>query len=168
MKFKTENLHTWVGALVFVLGMTFILASYASQGRMAHGNDGLTLMARFNAADGVTEGTPVTLAGVQVGAVSGIELNKTNFSAVVTMSVDEDVQIPLDSAVAVASDGVFGAKYLAVVPGADFEYMRDGEMFEFTQDAVIIEELLEKIVVAAENAREKRKNAAQGEGDQAQ
>lgn len=151
-----ERLHTWVGALVFVVGVVFIVASYVSDHDKSAGSKGLELTARFRAVDGITIGSPVLLAGIPVGKVSKIEFDPENYSAILTMNLEQGLELPYDSAAIVASDGVFGGKYIRVEPGAEYDLLENGDIFEFTQDSIIIEELLEKIVLLGEERREAR------------
>jgi phospholipid/cholesterol/gamma-HCH transport system substrate-binding protein len=50
--------------------------------------------------------------------------------------------MPADSSVAVASDGLLGGKYLALVPGGDVEMLGDGEEVTLTQSAINLEDLI--------------------------
>lgn len=163
MKTSKETIHTWVGALVFVLGLVFIVASYASDSQRGGGENGMELTARFRSVDGITVGSPVLLTGIKVGKVSAMSFDESNYSAILTMNIREDLEIPYDSAAQIASDGVFGAKYVNIEPGAEFDALRDGDVFEYTQDSIIIEELLEKIVLLGEQRRAERLQGAQEE-----
>lgn len=162
MKTSKETMQTWVGALVFVLGVVFLVWSYVSDSQKGGDTKGMELTARFRSVDGITVGSPVLLAGIKIGDVSAMRFDEKNYSAILTLSVRDDLEIPYDSAANIASDGVFGAKYVSIEPGAEFESLRNGDVFEYTQDSIIIEELLEKIVVLGEERRAERlKNKAE-------
>lgn len=156
MKTSKETIHTWVGALVFVLIAVFLVTSYFSDSKKGGDVEGMELTARFRSVDGITVGSPVMLTGIKIGDVTDMAFDAENYSAVLTMRVRDDLEIPYDSAAQIASDGVFGAKYVSIEPGAEFDAMRDGDVFEFTQDSIIIEELLEKIVLLGEGRRQER------------
>ena len=61
----------------------------------------------------------------------------------VFMQIENGFFIPDDSSVAIYTDGLLGAKYVAVLPGGSMDYMRNGDEFEFAQDSVNITEMIE-------------------------
>ena len=95
-------------------------------------------------------GTDVRLAGVKVGTVTGMELNPQTFRADVTLSVEDQIQLPDDSAVVVASEGLLGGTYVEIVPGGSpFNLEAGGEILD-TQGAVSLISLLLKFVSGSE------------------
>ena len=161
-----ETYHTIVGGLVLLLGALFLIVSYRGGQPGEVSGDGYRLTARFQAIDGVTPGTDVLMTGVRVGEVEKQYLDAETNQAVVAMRIREGVEIPRDSAVKILSEGMAGNKYLKISPGGDLETLSPGERFDYTQSAVRFEELLQKIVLAAE-ARRKQEGeaAADGGGD---
>lgn len=144
--------HALIGAVTLIVGIGAIAISYTSGGP-GSASDGLTLNAEYRTAEGVGVGSRVTLAGIQVGAVTGMDWDDEEGRVIVRMVVDDTVEIPRDSVAKIASDGMFGSKYIQLSPGGDFEAMAEGDYFEYVQDAVNFEALIEKIVVGAEEAR---------------
>lgn len=59
--------------------------------------------------------------------------------------------IPSDSSISIQTDGLFGSKYLSVEPGGSFDYIKNGEEILFTEDSILIEELLGRIISIGEN-----------------
>ena len=53
----------------------------------------------------------------------------------------------------IISSGMLGGKYIKLEPGGELKNFEPGAYFEYVQDAVIFEELLEKIVLDAEGRR---------------
>ena len=151
-----ETLHTWVGALVAGAVAVFLVSSYMSDGK-AEIEDGYKLSARFGAIDGISPGAQVLLAGIPVGMVIGERFDTSDQSAILTMKIENGVDIPYDSVAMILSDGVFGSKFIKIAPGGEEEYLEHGDEFEYVQDSVIFEELLEKVIVASEARRAKRK-----------
>ena len=129
----------------FVLGLAYI---GTGSGPAAKGYD---LTARFSRADGISTGADVRLAGVSVGKVSEQRLDD-HFHAVLTFRVAPGVQIPQDSAALIETDGLLGAKYIGIQPGADDANLKPGEEFHYTQDSVVVEDLLELIIGQARAA----------------
>lgn len=142
---------TIIGAAVLVAGAVLFALVY-SKGNHAQDADGYTLTARFNRADGIAVGSAVRLSGVPVGRVVGQEL-APDFKAVLTFRLASNVALTADTAAVIHTDGLLGAKFIELKPGADEEVLKPGAEIEYTQDAVVIEELLEMII---QQARAKR------------
>jgi phospholipid/cholesterol/gamma-HCH transport system substrate-binding protein len=113
------------------------------------------VVATFNRVDGLLVGAPVRLAGIQIGTVDGEYLD-VYYRAVTTLKIDSDVKLPTDTSVAIHTDGLFGTKYVVLEPGGDEEFLGDGEEIDFTQDAVIVSELLELIIAQGKANRKRR------------
>ncbi len=154
---KREDFEIIVGVITLVIGAIFLTFAFTGSGFAER--KGYPVVAVFNQADGLGIGAEVRLAGIPVGEVSAMEFNSETNQAVVTMTIDETVKLPLDSAVLIGSDGLMGDKFIKIEPGGDIEMVKPGGRIEFTQDSVIFEELLEKIVKSAEERRAQEKAA---------
>jgi phospholipid/cholesterol/gamma-HCH transport system substrate-binding protein len=108
--------------------------------------DGYVLKAKFDRADGLTEGTDVKISGVRVGKIDSIEVDPKSFLAVVTFHISKDIKIPVDSAAGVTSDGLFGGKYLSISPGGEDETLKNGEEIERTTGPINLEGLIGKFL----------------------
>ncbi|MEW5728183.1 MAG: MlaD family protein [Pseudomonadota bacterium] len=137
-----------VAAAVVMLGLVY----GKDTGAAANAAQGYTLTATFNKADGVAEGTEVRLSGVPVGKVVDQVLDD-RFRAVTTLSIVKDVRLTADTGAAIRTDGLLGAKYIELQPGADEAMLKPGDAIPFTQDAMVLEELLDMII---QQARAKR------------
>lgn len=148
-------MNTLVGALVLALGVAAFLLSQRGDRREIEG--GYELRASFGSIDGVAVGTKVLLAGIPVGEVAGFRYNEERQRAALSMSVRDGIRIPLDSVVMIVTDGLLGGKYLKIQPGGDTEMMKPGGQFDYTQDSIVFEEILEKVILNAERTRQKEK-----------
>ena len=101
-----------------------------------------TLTAEIKHTDELKEGAFVRLSGVDIGTVSKLDL-LPDFSVKVFMQIDNGIFIPDDSSVAIYTDGLIGAKYIAILPGGSMDYMKNGDEFEFAQNSVNITEMIE-------------------------
>ena len=128
--------------------------------------DDARLQATFRHIDGVTPGTDVLLAGIPVGEVEKQYLDTATNSAVVIMRIRDGIGIPYDSSVKILSEGMAGRKYLKIAPGGDPEMLPPGGSLEFTQGSLRFEELLQKVILAAE-ARRAEEAANKGDGSNA-
>ena len=113
-----------------------------------------TLVANIKHTDELKKGAFVRLSGVDVGTVSNLEL-LPNFSVKVFMQIDNGISIPDDSSVAIYTDGLIGAKYIAILPGGSMDYMKNGDEFEFAQDSVNITEMIEIGIEQFKKSKEK-------------
>jgi phospholipid/cholesterol/gamma-HCH transport system substrate-binding protein len=141
-------LEVVVGAVVCAVILLLVAGGMA--GGLAAARSGYTLTAKYDQADGLAVGNPVLLAGVEVGKVSAMRLDPKTLKPIVSMRFTSPVKIPRDSAAMILSDGVLGGKFIKIEPGVEDEYFKPGDRFEFIQDSVIVENLLEKIVSAAD------------------
>ena len=132
-----------VGMAVFVALVLALGLSYGG-GRLKPAG-GYALMATFNRVDGLSVGDDVRLSGVKVGGVERQVLDD-NYRALVTLRITTDVKLPTDTAAAIHTDGLFGTKFVILDPGGDDAILEPGGNISFTQDAVLVDELLELII----------------------
>ena len=131
----------------FVLAGAIAFAVYAGQATgLSRGSDGYDLRASFRSIEGVNVGTDVRLAGVRIGTVTGVELNPETYRADTTFSVNEGIEIPDDSAIVIASEGLLGGNFVEVVPGGSPFYFSPGDEMEDTQGSVSLISLLLRFV----------------------
>ncbi len=133
------------GAAVLAIAVGFFL--YAGQ---ITGFSGATASenywASFRSVEGVSVGTDVRLAGVKVGAVTSLDLNPQTFRADTHFSVAKGVELPEDSAVIIASEGLLGGSYVELLPGGSPFNLEPGSEIEDTQSSISIINLLMKFV----------------------
>ncbi|CAA7615216.1 MlaD family protein [Magnetospirillum sp. UT-4] len=151
---KGGNRDTAIGAVVVAVAALLLVLVYA--GTEGPGEDrtdaGYLLTARFNRLDGITIGSPVRLSGVPVGKVVGRHL-APDFRAVTELRIASNVALTADTAAAIQTDGLLGSKYIELKPGAEETVLKPGQEIPYTQDAMVIEELLDMII---QQARAKR------------
>ena len=104
--------------------------------------------AKFNNIEGIKIGTEVKIAGLRVGLVNNLTLDKNTFQVIAKLSVIDDLNIPTDSVLAVTSSGLLGGKFLNIKPGIEDDYLQNGSSFNSTQSSVNLEDLIGKVVAA--------------------
>ena len=107
--------ETIMGAVVLVVALAFVVIAFSSQELTSV--SGYEVRAEFDDVTGIGPGTEVRMAGVKVGTVLSTELDANTFFANVTMSIDEDVQLPADTSAKILSDGLLGGSLIALDPG---------------------------------------------------
>ncbi|MCB1882784.1 MAG: outer membrane lipid asymmetry maintenance protein MlaD [Geminicoccaceae bacterium] len=136
--------ETVLGAVVIVVAIAFLAWAY---GRSNVGmGGGLDLVATFDKADGIAEGSDVRISGIPVGQVTGYRLDPKTYRADVSFSVNEGIDLPADTSASIVSASLLGGKYLALQPGADDVMLKSGDRITFTQSAVSLEELIGKYI----------------------
>jgi len=104
------------------------------------------LLARFDNIAGLSVGGDVRIAGVKVGTVTGEQIDPKTFSAVVSMTVQNDIQLSKDTSASIISESLLGGKYISLSPGGDETDLKPGQTITITQSAVSLEELLGKFI----------------------
>jgi len=56
------------------------------------------------------------------------------------------------------SNGILGGKYIEIEPGGSEDYITPGGEFTYTQDAMVLEELLDRIIGIGKANRNKNSN----------
>ena len=111
------------------------------------GGAGYRVTAKFENIGGLTVKSPVTLAGVTIGRVSSISSDREDYSAIVTLSIDQNYDnLPVDSTAAILTAGLLGAQYISVVPGAEVDYLKEGDSIDITQSALVLEQLIGELL----------------------
>jgi phospholipid/cholesterol/gamma-HCH transport system substrate-binding protein len=122
-----------LGYLSFKLGKT----------EMIKGN-GYDTYALFSNTGGLRTGSPIIIAGVDVGRVKSITLD--NYQARVVLHLPENVKIQEDSIASIKTRGLIGEKYIEITPGGSEKMIVPGGRILETQPAVDLEELISKFV----------------------
>ncbi len=149
------NKEITAGGLAFVALVLLLGFVYGGRDLTNVARDDYIVVATFNRIDGLLVGAPVRLGGIQVGTVDGQSLD-VHYRAVTTLRISSDVKLPTDTSVAIHTDGLFGSKYVVLEPGGDEELLGTGDEITFTQDAMIVAELLELIIAQGRANRKKR------------
>ena len=139
------------GAAVLAAAIGFLI--YAGRETAVSGPAGsYELVASFRSVEGVRVGTDVRLAGVKVGSVTALELNPQTFFADATISVQENVLLPDDSAALISSEGLLGGNFVELVPGGSLDNLAPGAEIEDTQGAVSVISLMMKFAGGGDDA----------------
>ena len=129
--------------LLGVLAMSWMAIKLGQIGGM--GASGYNLEATFQDAGGLRVGADVMLAGVSIGRVASIGLND-NSEAVLTLEIQNDVELSTDVIAAVRTKGIIGERYVRMSQGADSDVLEAGDEIEETESAINIEDLISKYI----------------------
>jgi phospholipid/cholesterol/gamma-HCH transport system substrate-binding protein len=132
---------------IFVLGGLGAIAylSVALGGATYRGPGGLQLHAVFDEIGGLKPRSQVVVGGVKVGQVIAIRLDD-DLRPEIIMDVDEKLELPTDTSASILTSGVLGDQYIALEPGGEEELLESGSYIEFTQNAVVLERFIGRLV----------------------
>jgi len=108
------------------------------------GGRGYVVSADFPTVGGLKVGSPVEIAGVQVGSVDAIRL--VDEQARVVMSLRSDIKLQDDSIASIKTKGLIGEKYIRISPGGSDRAIPPNGRIKEVEPPVDLEELLSKYV----------------------
>ncbi len=153
-------IETVLGAVVLMIAAIFLVFAYNQSQVRAVG--GYLVLAKFGQVDGLAVGDDVRVGGLKMGSVTAMSLEPEGYVAVVAIRMDSSVRLPTDSSVAIHTEGLFGGKFIEIVPGGEEEYIEANGVIAFPQDSIILEEMIEKIVAIAREVDKKCKRCTGG------
>jgi phospholipid/cholesterol/gamma-HCH transport system substrate-binding protein len=143
---QTRSVELGTGLFV-VLGFAalFFLATQTTGSENFTGADTYQVTARFDNVGNLKSRAPVSMSGVTIGRVRSVEFDPERLNAVVTFAIDRKYdEIPDDSDASILTAGLLGSQYLGLQAGGSDTYLADGSEIQFTQSAVVIENLISK------------------------
>ncbi|WP_026603147.1 outer membrane lipid asymmetry maintenance protein MlaD [Methylomonas sp. 11b] len=130
-----------VAALFYMALQVSNLGSYT-------GNDSYTVIAHFQNSGGLKVKSPVSVAGVRIGRVSAIRLDKDSHESIVEMRIESQYNnLPSDSGVSIYTAGLLGEQYVSLDPGSSEEYLKDKSTIDITSSAIVLEEMIGKFML---------------------
>jgi len=54
--------------------------------------------------------------------------------------------MPLDTSASILTQGLLGAQYIGLDPGAEEEFLKEGDRIEITQSAIVLEQLIGQLL----------------------
>ncbi|MEM7071140.1 MAG: MlaD family protein [Pseudomonadota bacterium] len=115
------------------------------------------ISADFNDVTGLKIGSPVLMSGIEIGKVTALSLNQ-DYKVKVEFTANKTIDLPLDSSVAIYSDNIFGSKYVYLETGGSFDFLEDGDELIYTQDSIDFVQILDRLITASENKRQKERS----------
>ena len=141
---KDHLVEALTGLAVIAVAAWFLAFALGRTG--STGTSSYELAARFPNAAGISVGSDVRVSGMKVGSVTAQRLDPATYQAVVTLSVDSAVKLPLDSSAAITSEGLLGGSFIALVPGGDPGMLAAGDEITDTQGATDLMGLIGSVI----------------------
>jgi phospholipid/cholesterol/gamma-HCH transport system substrate-binding protein len=153
---KRNAIETVMAAVVLVVAAVFLFFAYTTShvGTVS----GYEVTANFVRVEGLHDGGDVRVSGIRVGTIISQRLDLKTFDAVVRMSIDPTVKLPVDSYAQIASNGLLGDKYLQIVPGNEDEMIKAGGKIERTTPPISLESLIGQVMYSLQGSQQPKKD----------
>ena len=141
---QTRLMELVVGLFICLgLAATFLLTLQVSTQNDLAASRSYTLKLRFDNVGSLRVRAPVTLAGVRIGRVTSVDVDPESFQAEVEVGIDQRFdKLPTDSSASIQTAGILGEQYIALQPGGAMDNLKDGDRINFTQSAIVLENLI--------------------------
>ena len=148
-----ESRHSIVGFVALLALLVLGVLSFATT--TTEKTAGFDITADFDRVDGLTVGDEVLMSGIKIGEVTRMILTES-FRARLTLNIDDGVELPSDSDARILTNGLFGSKFIEVNPGAEEEILEAGGEIEFTQESLVLQDLLDQVIGQGRSAQAER------------
>ncbi|WP_397475638.1 outer membrane lipid asymmetry maintenance protein MlaD [Pusillimonas sp.] len=145
-----EKTDFWVGLFV-LLGIVALVFLALRAGNLSSFSfsSSYQVQAHFDNLGGLKVRAPVKSSGVVVGRVSGIQFDNQMYQALVTLDLNDGYEFPADSSASILTSGLLGEQYIGLTPGGDDKMLEQGSRIQYTQSAVVLEELISKFLYSS-------------------
>ena len=149
---RIRTLEIGVGLFLLAGVLALLLLSLRVSGLNVDSTDTYKLYAYVDNIAGLSVRSKVTMAGVTIGKVTAIDLDRESYTGRVTLEVQKDVDIlPTDSTASILTAGLLGEKYVGISVGGEEETLGDGDTIRDTQSSLVLEELIGKFLLNSVN-----------------
>lgn len=141
-----------IGLFVVVAGAIFVASAFHEGDEQEA--EGYRVSITVADAAGLTEGSDVRLAGIEVGEVAAMALLPQSYSAEVVLDIDEDVELPTDTSARILPTGLVGHSYVELEIGGDDALLKDGDVITFAQGSVNVLDLVGRHILSSVKDRD--------------
>jgi len=113
---------------------------------------GYEIEALLQDASGLENHAKVKMKGVEIGYITLIKLYGDD--VLVRMKINDNVEIPDDSTVALAQESLLGGKYINILPGSSKNFLQQGDVLKRQKRNVSLDEMGTEISLAAEELKQ--------------
>lgn len=148
---QTRSVEIGTGLFVLLgLAALFFLTTQTTGTNSFSDGESFSVTARFENVGSLTDRAPVAMSGVTIGRVTSVEFDPVMLNAEVTFEIDNRFnQIPDDSDASILTAGLLGSQYIGLQPGGSDLYLEEGSEIQFTQSAIVIENLISKYLFSS-------------------
>ena len=140
----SRKIEILVGLFVAAAVAAFFMLAMSVSNMSSYGNaDSYQLKAHFDNIGGLKVRSPVAAGGVRIGRVTEIQYNNESYEAVVSMSIEQQYnRFPVDTAASILTSGLLGEQFVGFEPGAEEEFLKNGDSIDLTQSALVLEQII--------------------------
>ena len=142
MKKATTEISVGVFVLIGLLCVGYLTIKLGQMELL--GDDYYLVNARFDNVSGLRAGAQVEMAGVRIGQVDSITLDRETLFAVVGLKIQNNIQLSDDVIASVKTSGLIGDKFIKISPGGSEEILHNGDTITETESSLDIEDLISK------------------------
>lgn len=139
------NHETKVGLLAAVSVTLLILGYNFLEGEKLFQNS-FYLLSKYDKVNGLNIGNPVIFNGLNVGQVSSLEMDPDEGYIIVRYSVQQGLQIPVDSRAKIFSSDLLGSKALEIERGSSSSVCNNGQFLDGFIAKTLGEEVQDEIL----------------------
>ena len=145
---ENKSFEAIIGAIILLLCGLFFTHIFNTNKSHEKKKYSHNLYAKFNNIEGIKVGSKVKIGGVYVGVVEETKLKTDTYQVNVKIGLRDDIQLPTDSIISVASTGLLGEKFLNIKPGVEEDILQNGSSFNTAISTINLEDLIGKVVAA--------------------
>ncbi|THB73964.1 MAG: outer membrane lipid asymmetry maintenance protein MlaD [Desulfobacteraceae bacterium] len=142
---KDKKKEFYVG-LFIIIGMICVLYLFSRLGEIKLNNHTYPVTAYFTSVSGLKTGARIEMAGVHIGKVASIGLDKEKLVAKVQLQINQGIELSEDSIASVKTAGIIGEKYIEISPGGDDLILEPNDEIFNTESSLDIESLVRKFI----------------------
>lgn len=150
MKNRTIEISVGLFVVLGIIALLMLAMQVSGLSNSFRDDQGYKVTAIFANIGGLKVRSKVTMAGVKIGRVTNITLDKDEYTAIVEMSIDTRFSnIPTDSEAQILTSGLLGDNYVGIKPGFEEDsFFKNGGLIDETRtnSAVVLEDLISKFV----------------------
>lgn len=153
---QTRTQEIGVGLFIVAGFLALLLLALRVSGlSVSTADQSYKIYAYFDNIAGLTVRAKVTMAGVIIGKVTAIDLDRESYTGRVTMEINDQVNnLPADSTASVLTAGLLGEKYIGISVGGEEEVLKDQGVIHDTQSSLVLEDLIGKFLLNSVNKGE--------------
>ncbi|MEJ2025143.1 MAG: outer membrane lipid asymmetry maintenance protein MlaD [Deltaproteobacteria bacterium] len=143
---KKHTMETTVGVFVFI-GILCVGYLTLKLGKLNPFDNGYyEITARFSSVEGLKPGASVDMAGVEIGTVSRINIDKEEQVAVVSLLIRRGIELTDDTIASIKTNGLIGDKFIRISSGGADQLLKAGGRITQTEPSVSLEDLISKYI----------------------
>lgn len=148
---QTRSVELGTGLFVLLgLAALFFLTTQTTGSDNFSASEAFKVSARFENVGSLKNRAPVSMSGVTIGRVTSIAFDPERLEATVSFVIDSKyAKIPDDSDASILTSGLLGSQYIGLQPGGSDTYLEEGSEIQFTQSALVLENLISKYLFSS-------------------